>query len=64
MFTIKNLIMKDGTTVFNCENYAEKYDFIVARNSDGEWWFWGAWNDEAEATKAADEVGGRVFRRA
>jgi hypothetical protein len=61
---MKDMVMTDGTTVLNCEDYAKNYDFIVARQSEGEWWFWGAWNDIDEAGKAADEIGGWVFRRA
>jgi hypothetical protein len=58
----RNLTMTDGTTVLNCEDYAKNYDFIVARQSEGEWWFWGGWDTESEAEKVADEMNGRAFR--
>ena len=61
MFT-KNLVMVDGTVINNCENYAPKCNYIVARASDDGWWFWGGWDTEKEAEKIADEIGGRAFR--
>lgn len=37
-----------GIKVNNVPNYA-KGKFIVAREVDGELWFYGAWSDEKEA---------------
>lgn len=48
-------------TINNVPAYAEKYLFIVAREVEGEFWFWGAWNDEAKADEVAEEIGGKVF---
>ena len=59
-----NVTMKNGALIENCAEYVTKYRFIVARYGGGSWWFWGAWNDESEAEKAATAIGGRVFRRA
>ena len=45
----------------NMPEYAKDYEFIVARQSDGEFWFWGAWENGFEADKVAHEIGGIVF---
>ena len=37
--------------------------YIVARLCDGEWWYWGQWDDHREGYHAAYEVGGEVFLR-
>ena len=35
---------------------------IVARcASDGNWYFWGSWNDPQKAEEVAKEIGGSVF---
>ena len=46
----------------NMPRYAENYDYIVARRVDGEYWFWGAWNDRDRANEVALEEGCVVFR--
>ena len=43
--------------------YAHQYEYIVARLVDGELWFYGAWNDKAEADEVAHEVDGLVLRQ-
>ena len=50
--------------VQNVTRYAgtEEYPYTVARVSDGELWFWGAYAGEEEAQEAALEVGGVVLR--
>ena len=48
--------------VYNKPAYADDYEFIVVRLNDGEFWFWGAWDTEAEAQKVAKEIDGAVFR--
>ena len=49
--------------VQNAARYAgsEEYPYTVARVSDGELWFWGAYAGEEEAREAALEVGGVVL---
>lgn len=37
------------------------YRYIVAREIDGAYWYWGAWNDADAANEAALEVGGETF---
>ena len=41
--------------------YATEYIYIVARECDGEFCFWGAWNDANKANEVALEIGGEVF---
>lgn len=43
----------------NLPNKLSKY--VVARNVDGEYWFWGTWQDEATAYRVAEEEDGQVF---
>ena len=50
------------TNINNVPNYASEYEYIVAKYVDGEWWFWGAWNDLDEAIAAANSMeDARVF---
>lgn len=49
------------TPIKNAPAYAANYPYIVARRDASEWWFWGAYQCEALAAKAAIEVGGSVF---
>ena len=37
--------------------YAKGYNYIVARDVDGELWFWGAWDDRNKANEVALELG-------
>lgn len=46
--------------VKNVADYAKDYKYIVARNIDGELWFWGAWNDRNKANEVAIELGNGV----
>ena len=41
--------------------YAKDYEFIVARECDNGWWFWGAYADGYKAEQAALEINGVVF---
>lgn len=45
----------------NLPEYANHYEFIVAHEFDGEWWFWGAFRDGFRAYAAAEEIDGVVF---
>lgn len=49
MITIKN-VSRDAVGAY-----------IVARECDGEWWYWGRWTTLEEATTIAEVVGGQVF---
>lgn len=59
----RNGVKTDSTvTINNVPEYAkEKGKYIVARYVDGEWWFYGAY-DEGTAGNVATDVGGEVFR--
>ena len=37
--------------------------FVVAKNIDGDYWFWGSWSEEKPAYEAAHRIGGYVFER-
>ena len=45
----------------NMPEYANDYEFIVAREVAGEYWFWGAYSDGFKAEKAATEIDGVIF---
>lgn len=49
--------------MFGVPEYASEYEFVVARECDGEWWFWGAYDEHGRAVQAALEIGGRVFHQ-
>ena len=53
--------MKERIIIHNKPDYADDYEFIVARERDNEYWFWGAYEDGFRADKAASEIGGVVF---
>lgn len=42
------------------ENYFE-YLYIVARNVDGQYWFWGKYNTAEKAYAVAEEIHGVAF---
>lgn len=46
--------------IYNLPIYAKGYKYIVARDIDGELWFWGAWDDRNKANEAALELGNGV----
>ena len=47
----------------NLPAYADEYKYVVARKADGDWWFWGAYNDFRAAGDAAWEIDGDVFTK-
>ncbi len=46
--------------VKNVPDYAKKGDIIVARHSNGEFWFYGKYEPE-RAAEVAEEIGGIVI---
>lgn len=54
----------NGYKINNLPIYAKGYKYIVARWCDDELWFYGAWDDENKAEKAAKEVSGKVIKNA
>lgn len=47
--------------VLNMPEYANDYEFVVAREVDGDYWYWGAYSDGFKAEKAAVEIGGFII---
>ena len=45
-------------TINNLPEYAKEYEWIVATESDNEYWFWGAYHKQYEAAIAAHEIDG------
>ena len=53
----KNEMMR----IKNLPDYANDYKYVVAREVDGDWWFWGAYNVFEKARSDAWRLGGEVF---
>lgn len=51
----------NGYAVVNIPNELIPCAWIVAREWDGEMWFYGAWDDENDALACAYEIGGTVI---
>ncbi len=47
--------------LINAPDYANDYEFIVARQIDNDFWFWGAYTDGFKAEQVAIEIGGVVM---
>lgn len=45
----------------NMPTYAKDYKYIVARYVDGEYWFYGAYNEKDRAMRVALQVCGTWF---
>ena len=52
---------KEMIKIQNEPAYAKDYEFIVARECDGEYWFWGAYEQGHIAERAALEIDGIIF---
>ena len=48
-------------TIQNVPKYAKNYKYIVARQVDGEFYFWGAWNDKDKANNISHELGDGII---
>lgn len=48
-------------TINNKPAYADDYEFVVARECDNEFWFWGAYSDGFKAERVATEIDGVIF---
>lgn len=53
--------MEEIIIINNKPEYANHYEFIVARECDGEFWFWGAYENGYKADQVAMEINGVVF---
>lgn len=47
--------------VNNIPDYARGKRYVVARYENGEFWFWGAWDDRKKADEVAYQINGKVF---
>ena len=47
--------------LINEPEYSSHYEFVVTREVDGEYWFWGAYSNGFKAEQAALEIGGVVI---
>lgn len=45
----------------NLPTYAAEYAYVVATESDNEYWFYGAYSERAKAEAAAYDCDGKVF---
>lgn len=46
--------------LMNMPEYADHYEFVVVREIDGDYWFWGAYRDGFKAEQVAMEIGGVI----
>ena len=50
--------------IANIPDMNELSKYVVARNPDGEkWWYWGTYDDLERATNAAKEIDGSIFEK-
>lgn len=49
-------------TVYNVPAYAAEYPYVVVRETEGEYWFYGAYETYARAVDVAYEVRGYVVK--
>lgn len=47
--------------IHNLPKTASEYRFVVAREIDGDLWYWGAYNDWVKAHDAAVKINGVVL---
>ena len=54
---IANVMVK----INNMTGVAKDKAYVVARCVEGEYWYYGAYNDVVKAYAVAEEIGGEVF---
>lgn len=47
--------------LMNAPDYADDYEFVVARAIDEDLWFWGAYENGFKAEQVAREIGGVIL---
>lgn len=47
--------------MMNLPDYAEKYEFWIGREVDGDMWFYGAYETAGKALQVAREIGGELI---
>ena len=50
----------ENLNVMNAPADAFDYEFVVVREIDGDYWFWGKYTDGFKAEQVALEVGGLI----
>lgn len=45
----------------NIPEYAKEKKYVVMREVDGEFYFWGAWDENERANQVASEINGVVI---
>lgn len=50
-------------TVNNCPDYAKKYKYILCRKVNGEYWFYGAWDDFYKVQDVCAYIDGIILLR-
>ena len=60
---MKSDTLRAAVDIVNVPSYAHMLPYIVARKDEREYkfWFYGAWEDKAEAERVADELGDDAF---
>lgn len=51
---------KKMPTINNLPDYYSDYEYIVARDIEGELWYWGAYHDQDRANNIAEDINGVV----
>lgn len=51
----------DTLNIINAPDDAFDYEFVVAREVDGDLWFWGKFTDGFKAEQVALEIGGLII---
>ena len=49
--------------ILNMPKSANKYDYVVAREVDGQFWYWGAFHEFKRAREVAEEIDGAIFEK-
>ena len=47
--------------IMNMPESAKNSEYIVARECDGQFWYWGCYKNVSDAFSAAEHVNGSVF---
>lgn len=50
----------ENLNILNAPDDAFDYEFVVVREIDGDYWFWGKYADGFKAEQAAIEIGGLI----
>lgn len=54
-------MIKVIANIKNMPDYASEFPYIVAREVEGELWFWGVYEDGERADEVAEQINGIVL---